>query len=190
VENLGELFVFFRRREGGQNFSPLVERHGLHDRDDVIHRLIGRRRGILQHRHDLIFGLLGRNRLQRPLQFEQRGIGRGRLQLGDPLIDLGILLAYWTPMEGPGQTDALTAVTGREGYMNREQLIDRYAEVSGRDLSDIAYFEAFALFKIAVVIQQIYYRFRRGQTDDPRFAGLGERVVALAARAEQLANQK
>jgi len=110
--------------------------------------------------------------------------------LGDPLIDLGILLAYWTPLDGAGEPDALTGVTGREGYLNREQLIDRYAAVSGRDLSDIAYFEAFALFKIAVVIQQIYYRFRRGQTDDPRFAGLGERVVALAARAEQLANQK
>ena len=64
--------------------------------------------------------------------------------LGDPLIDLGILLAYWTPMDGPAQPDALTAVTGREGYMNRDQVIDRYAEVSGRDLSDIPYFEAFA----------------------------------------------
>ena len=106
--------------------------------------------------------------------------------LGDPLIDLGILLAYWTPMDGPGQPDALTGVTGREGYMNREQMIDRYAEVSGRDLSDIAYFEAFALFKIAVVIQQIYYRFRRGQTDDPRFAGLADRVAAPATRAERL----
>ncbi len=75
--------------------------------------------------------------------------------------------------------------SGREGYLDRAQLIDRYAAASGRDVSEIAYFEAFALFKIAVVIQQIYYRFRQGQTDDPRFAGLGDRVAALAARAEQ-----
>jgi len=107
--------------------------------------------------------------------------------LGDPLIDLGILLAYWTPMDGGGQTDALTAVTGRDGYVGREELIDRYAAASGRDVSGIAYFEAFALFKIAVVIQQIYYRYRRGQTDDPRFAGLGQRVEALAQRADRLA---
>jgi aminoglycoside phosphotransferase (APT) family kinase protein len=107
--------------------------------------------------------------------------------LGDPLIDLGILLAYWTPMDGGGHTDALTAVTGRDGYMGREELIDRYAAASGRDVGGIAYFEAFALFKIAVVIQQIYYRYRRGQTDDPRFAGLGQRVEALAQRADRLA---
>jgi aminoglycoside phosphotransferase (APT) family kinase protein len=108
--------------------------------------------------------------------------------LGDPLVDLGILLAYWTATENAGAADALTTVTARPGYMSREEIIARYAERSGRDLSRIAYYEAFALFKIAVVIQQIYYRYRQGQTGDPRFASLGARVEALAVRANQVAS--
>jgi aminoglycoside phosphotransferase (APT) family kinase protein len=107
--------------------------------------------------------------------------------LGDPLVDLGILLAYWTPLESSGPEDALTMVTGRDGYLTRDELIDRYAAASGRDLTDVAFYEAFALFKIAVVVQQIYVRFRNGQTADPRFASLGNRVRELATRAEQVA---
>jgi aminoglycoside phosphotransferase (APT) family kinase protein len=107
--------------------------------------------------------------------------------LGDPLVDLGILLAYWVPSAPPGQQDALTTVTSRPGWFTREELVNRYAERSGRDLSRLSYFEIFALFKIAVVIQQIYYRFVKGQTDDPRFAAFGERVAYLAARATELA---
>ena len=96
--------------------------------------------------------------------------------LGDPLVDLGIMLAYWAPLESAGHSDALTTVTGRPGYLSRDELVDRYSARSGRDVSSIAFYEAFAVFKIGVVIQQIYYRYRRGQTDDPRFATLGDRV--------------
>jgi aminoglycoside phosphotransferase (APT) family kinase protein len=106
--------------------------------------------------------------------------------LGDPLVDLGILLAYWRPTAPPEQRDALTSVTHRDGYFTREEIIDRYTAQSGRDLSNIRYYETFALFKIAVVIQQIYYRYRRGQTDDPRFANFGERVTFLARRAVEV----
>jgi aminoglycoside phosphotransferase (APT) family kinase protein len=103
--------------------------------------------------------------------------------LGDPLVDLGILLAYWTPTAPPSQRDALTTVTSRPGWFTREELIDRYAQRSGRDVSRIRYYEIFALFKIAVVIQQIYQRFVVGQTDDPRFAAFGDRVTYLARHA-------
>lgn len=103
--------------------------------------------------------------------------------LGDPLVDLGILLAYWTPTAPPDQQDALTTVTARPGWFTRDEVIERYAARSGRDLSPLRYFEIFALFKIAVVIQQIYYRFVRGQTDDQRFASFGERVAYLARHA-------
>ena len=99
--------------------------------------------------------------------------------LGDPLVDVGILLAYWAPTSPPGE-DALTAVTDRPGYYRRDEIVARYAELSGRDLSNIGFYEIFALFKIAVVIQQIYYRFMVGQTDDQRFARFGERVAFLA----------
>lgn len=103
--------------------------------------------------------------------------------LGDPLVDLGILLAYWMPTAPPDQQDALTSVTGRPGWFTRDELIERYQTRSGADVSTLRYFEVFALFKIAVVIQQIYYRFVVGQTDDPRFATFGDRVTYLARHA-------
>ena len=102
--------------------------------------------------------------------------------LGDPLVDVGILLAYWASI-APAEGDALSTVTSRPGWFTRDELIARYASRSGRDLSTLRYFEVFALFKIAVVIQQIYYRFAIGQTDDPRFAKFGDRVRALARHA-------
>jgi aminoglycoside phosphotransferase (APT) family kinase protein len=106
--------------------------------------------------------------------------------LGDPLVDLGILLAYWVPNAPPDQRDALTTVTTLPGWPSPQELIERYADRSGRDLSTLRYFEVFALFKIAVVIQQIFYRFVQGQTDDPRFASFGARVSYLATRAAAL----
>jgi aminoglycoside phosphotransferase (APT) family kinase protein len=107
--------------------------------------------------------------------------------LGDPLVDLGILLAYWAPTSPPEQRDALTTVTTRPGYLTKDQLVARYAARSGRDVSAVRFYETFALFKIAVVIQQIFYRYTRGQTDDARFATFGARVVFLARQAAELA---
>jgi aminoglycoside phosphotransferase (APT) family kinase protein len=107
--------------------------------------------------------------------------------LGDPLVDLGILLAYWTPTAPPEQRDALNSVTERPGWFTPAEIIDRYAVRSGRDVARVRFYQTFALFKIAVVIQQIYVRFVRGQTDDPRFATFGERVAYLARHAADLA---
>lgn len=107
--------------------------------------------------------------------------------LGDPLVDLGILLAYWAPTAPPSQRDALTTVTDRPGWLAPEEIIARYAARSGRDLGNIRFYQTFALFKIAVVIQQIFYRYTQGQTDDPRFATFGKRVTYLARAASALA---
>ena len=107
--------------------------------------------------------------------------------LGDPLVDIGILLAYWSPTAPPEQRDALTTITNRPGYFTPREVVERYAERSGRDTSAIGYFEIFALFKIAVVIQQIYYRYVNGQTSDERFATFGARVLYLARHAADLA---
>ena len=109
--------------------------------------------------------------------------------LGDPLVDVGILLAYWTRSEPPEHRDALTSITDRPGWFTREQIVERYAARSGRDLQGVAFYETFALFKIAVVIQQIYARFARGQTDDPRFAHFDIRVAHLARQAAALADR-
>jgi aminoglycoside phosphotransferase (APT) family kinase protein len=105
--------------------------------------------------------------------------------IGDPLVDLGILLCYW--IHAVGDHDAIPSVTTRDGWFTREEILSRYAKTSGADLSNIALYEVFAVFKLAVVIQQIYARFVRGQTDDPRFEPLGARVAQLATIARTIA---
>jgi aminoglycoside phosphotransferase (APT) family kinase protein len=109
--------------------------------------------------------------------------------LGDPLVDVGILLAYWTRSEPPEHRDALTTITDRPGWFTRDEIVERYATRSGRDLSTIRFYETFALFKIAVVIQQIFSRYARGQTDDQRFAHFDVRVAHLARQAAALAER-
>ena len=105
--------------------------------------------------------------------------------VGDPLVDVGILLAYWVHVTSVND-DAVGTVTTRPGWFGREEILDRYAARSHRTLDGIALYEVFAVFKLAVVIQQIYARYVRGQTDDPRFAPLGERVTSLARIATEL----
>jgi aminoglycoside phosphotransferase (APT) family kinase protein len=104
--------------------------------------------------------------------------------LGDPLMDLGTTLAYWVE---EGDSEELKAVafgpTRLPGSDARRQLIGRYAERSGRAVHHMDFYYCFGLFKIAVIVQQIYYRFRRGLTQDPRFARLGHAVSVLARQA-------
>jgi aminoglycoside phosphotransferase (APT) family kinase protein len=108
--------------------------------------------------------------------------------LGDPLIDVGIFLAYWSHGRRLEPNDALASVTDRPGWFSRQEVLDCYAAASGRDLSRMAFYEAFALFKVAVVIQQIYFRYKRGQTADERFARFDVRVRHLATQAAKVAN--
>jgi aminoglycoside phosphotransferase (APT) family kinase protein len=109
--------------------------------------------------------------------------------VGDPLVDLGILLCYWTHITTGTQRDAVTSVTNRAGWFTRDELLERYGARTSFDLSDITFYEVFAVFKLAVVLQQIFYRYRRGQTDDPRFAMLDERVAWLARIGTTLAEK-
>jgi aminoglycoside phosphotransferase (APT) family kinase protein len=106
--------------------------------------------------------------------------------LGDPLIDLGTLLAYWVPSAPAEHRDALTTVTDRPGWPTRDEVIERYAERSGRSVDTLPYFEVFAFFRIAVLIQQLYYRYVQGQAQDRRYAALGDRVGYLAKAATRL----
>jgi len=109
--------------------------------------------------------------------------------VGDPLVDLGILLAYWIHTVPASQRDSLTSVTRREGWFTREEMLERYAARTGKDLTKIGFYEVFAVFKLAVVLQQIFYRYHRGQTDDARFARLDERVMWLERIATELAER-
>ncbi|MEP6706572.1 MAG: phosphotransferase family protein [Pyrinomonadaceae bacterium] len=109
--------------------------------------------------------------------------------IGDPLVDLGILIAYWVHTSSLAQRDAVTSVTQLPGWFTRAEILERYGARSELDLTNIAFYEVFALFKLAVVLQQIFYRYHRGQTDDARFARLDERVAGLARIATALAKK-
>lgn len=108
--------------------------------------------------------------------------------VGDPLSDLASLVVYWTE---PGETDAsfggLQSVTSEAGFPSRSEMVQLYARLSGRDVSALDWYVAFAYFKIGVIIQQIYYRWYRGQTHDARFASHGEVANSLVQRAVALA---
>ena len=95
--------------------------------------------------------------------------------LGDPLTDLGTALAYWIDPDDPPEMQVVRwGPTIVPGMLRRAELAQRYAEQTGRDLSDIVFYYVFAMFKVAVIIQQIYYRYFHGLTKDERFASLGE----------------
>ncbi len=107
--------------------------------------------------------------------------------LGDPLADLGTLLGYWCQADDPPERGATAAVTAQPGFPTREEIAACYAERRGVAVDSIRWYEAFALWKTAVVIQQIYIRFRRGQTKDDRFKMLGDRVPILVRIAADVA---
>ena len=105
--------------------------------------------------------------------------------LGDPLVDVGTLLAYWAQPDDPtflvfgANAVAIGEVT------TKDEVRRRYAERSGRNLDDIAFYEALALYRIAVIIEQIYARYVAGQTTDERFAAFEPLAPVLAAAARQ-----
>ncbi len=108
--------------------------------------------------------------------------------VGDPLVDLGIFLSYWPQADDPeGRREAISGVTALPGWFSRADVIDRYARRTGFDVSHASFYETYALFKVAVVLQQIYFRYQRGQTRDERFADFENRVLGLAEAAMELA---
>ncbi|HEU4384633.1 MAG TPA: phosphotransferase family protein [Anaeromyxobacteraceae bacterium] len=104
--------------------------------------------------------------------------------VGDPLMDLGTSLGYWVDPDDPPEMQALAfGPTSLPGNLDRRGVVARYATLTGRDPGPMLFQYAFALFKIAVIVQQIYKRFREGKTTDPRFAALGAAVQVLCAQA-------
>ena len=106
--------------------------------------------------------------------------------LGDPLLDLGTSLAYWVDADDPEgwRRGALVDLTARPGSLSRRQVAERWASRLGRDLDALVAAYVFGLFKVAVIVQQIYARYQKGLTRDPRFAELGAVVVACGETAQ------
>jgi aminoglycoside phosphotransferase (APT) family kinase protein len=106
--------------------------------------------------------------------------------VGDPLLDLGTSLAYWVDADdAPAWREgALIDLTSRPGSLTRAQVAERWARTLHRDLDALVPAYVFGLFKVAVIAQQIYVRFQRGLTQDPRFGQLGAVVAACGETAE------
>ncbi len=109
--------------------------------------------------------------------------------VGDPLMDLGTTLGYWIEANDPPALIGMFGLTALPGNANRGELVARYQEVSGRTVENPLFYYVYGLFKIAVIIQQIYHRYQQGSTQDPRFAQL-DQVVRDCAYLATLALEK
>ena len=108
--------------------------------------------------------------------------------VGDPLFDLAVSLSYWTePNDSQELKEVMPTVTSTPGFMTRREFMDHYADKSGRDLSEMHWYMVFGYFKLAAILQQIYARWKKGQTQDERFADFDRRVRTLILHANDLA---
>jgi len=100
--------------------------------------------------------------------------------IGDPLSDLGTALAYWIDPKDPEELQKIRwGPTNFPGSLTRAELVQRYTKAAARDVSNMIFYLVFARFKIAVIIQQIYYRYHQGLTKDQRFASMPELIKNL-----------
>jgi aminoglycoside phosphotransferase (APT) family kinase protein len=105
--------------------------------------------------------------------------------LGDPLIDLGTLLNYWPQADDPPHRQRFSSAgLAAAGLPRRADLVERYAARTGADVTAVPWFEAFALWKTVVVVQQLHRRWVRGESTDPRMATIADRIPCLIAAAE------
>jgi len=103
--------------------------------------------------------------------------------VGDPLMDLGTTLAYWVEKNEHPALQQFN-LTWMEGNLTRQEVNVKYAELRGVNLEEILFYYVFGCFKLAVIAQQIYTRYKKGFTKDERFAGLIHVVKACGKNAE------
>lgn len=106
--------------------------------------------------------------------------------VGDPLADLGAAMSYWIQPDDPELLKeglGKAPITVMDGFFSRDEFIASYGKKSGRDVSDMNFYLTFAYFKLAVIVQQIYYRYKKGQTQDPRFKDFNQYVKSLMSHA-------
>ncbi|QCF25334.1 phosphotransferase family protein [Hydrocarboniclastica marina] len=107
--------------------------------------------------------------------------------LGDPLMDLGNSLAYWVQADDEGPFQMMRRQpTHQRGMLTRAEVVEYYQEKSGFKVDRFDFYEVYGLFRLAAIIQQIYYRFYHGQTQDKRFAGFGHACKYLEMRCQKL----
>ena len=106
---------------------------------------------------------------------------------GDPLVDFGTVLNYWPdPSDRPGDRGVYADGIATLGLPSHAEIVAEYAAVTGLDLSRAGWYQAFACWKTAVVLQQLFDRYQRGESTDPRMANRADRVGELAGRTLRL----
>lgn len=108
--------------------------------------------------------------------------------IGDPLTDFGSMVAYWGEDGDPDM--GVNIITDLEGFYNRRELVEAYAIASHRTLDSINYYVSFGFYKLAVILQQIYYRWKIGELKDDRFADLNYAISNLFEMANQAKNNE
>ncbi len=107
--------------------------------------------------------------------------------IGDPLLDLGSSLAYWVEAGDDPRMQAVRMQPSHlPGMPTRRELLDYYAEKSGLAIANPDWYYVFGLFRLAAIVQQIYYRYKLGQTTNPKFKGFGMFVTLLSQVAEKV----
>jgi aminoglycoside phosphotransferase (APT) family kinase protein len=107
--------------------------------------------------------------------------------LGDPLMDLGCSMAYWVERTDPPPLQlSRMGPTNLPGMLTRSEMVARYAEKTGARIDNFDFYYVFGLFRLAVIAQQIYYRYYHKQVSDPRFSQFGMFVTYLSQICEQI----
>jgi len=111
--------------------------------------------------------------------------------IGDPLMDLGTSIAYWTTnKDSPLLINNFPSPTKNPGNPSREEIVNNYSNQTGRSINNLVFYYAFGLFKIAVIVQQIYYRYKKGFTTNKKFANLNEATKFFCLMAWQAIQKK
>jgi aminoglycoside phosphotransferase (APT) family kinase protein len=107
--------------------------------------------------------------------------------LGDPLMDLGGTLGYWVEKDDPPERHVMrTMPTHLDGALTRKEFVDLYGRLSGIEMDRFDFYYCFGLFRLAVIVQQIYYRYYHGQTRDERFARYAFGIPVLERAAKEV----
>ena len=100
--------------------------------------------------------------------------------LGDPLMDLGNSLAYWIQADDPqGRLSLRRQPSNAPGMLTRDEMVAYYAERTEMEVDDFDFYLVYGVFRLAVILQQIYYRYYHGQTKDERFGEMTGQVWEL-----------
>jgi aminoglycoside phosphotransferase (APT) family kinase protein len=110
--------------------------------------------------------------------------------IGDPFADVGTLLSAWIEeREGAANEGQVVMPSNTPGFLTRREAVERYGKRRGVDVSNVPFYYVFGIFKIAVVLQQIYFRYHVGQTKDQRFAAFEQGAEMLFWKAKDVSER-